>query len=228
MLEEVRDANRKLLISNVEKIARLAVASGLLDFEVLTQNALPGVLSRAGLWSTGMKPTLDLGQLGLDENDLQERREKEEKDRLEIQKQKRPVTFGTTDVDGGLEGRFQLVAQALDAAFESKEFQKRSGEANLPPLASGVGGGGGNQRGRKRTKDPEYSSEQQRALLGFAGELAAYRHLKKTLRTLAIQGTGTRENDRSQTTNRDYPMETNVYSQEQRRARQSTGVRPHS
>lgn len=211
-IEEVRGANRKLLISNVEKIARiagawaakapdrsigdafgkpaeqigrLAVASGLLDFEVLTQNALPGMLSRAGLWPTGMKPTLDFGQLGLDEHDLQKRREKEEKDRREIQKQKRTVTFGTANVDGGLEGRFQLVAQALEAAFESKGFQKRSGEANLLPLAPGGGGGGGNKEGWKRTKDPEYSSEEQRVLLGFAGELAAYRYLKKTLRAFS-------------------------------------------
>lgn len=170
----------------VEQVARRVVAAGVFDFREIVEDAMPAALARAKLWPYGMATTTTLKDLGLDEADLDVRRKEEEKARQEDLKEKRTIAFGTIAVDGGAPGRLQLVAEALDKALSSKAFQARSGAVTLLPIGPGSGGGGGGGSSRKPpVRDPEYSSEEQRVLLGFAGEFAAYRHLKRTIRNFS-------------------------------------------
>ncbi len=170
----------------VEQLARRVVATGVFDFREIAEDEMPAALARAKLWPYGMATTITLKDLGLDEADLNARRKQEETARLEDLKEKRTITFGTISVDGGAPGRLQLVAEALDRALSSKAFQARSGAATLLPIGPGIGGdGGGGSSQKPPVRDPEYSSEEQRVLLGFAGECAAYRHLKRTIRNFS-------------------------------------------
>lgn len=212
-LDDVRQRNRTLLLLSVEHLRRLTGAwaakdtatraappawsgaaeqlvrdvmtSGALDFRILLEADLPKAMRHAGLWPHGMPTSSDLAALGLEAADLEMRAREEEKARQVDLKAKRSITFGTTSVDGGGEGRFQLVADALQVALASKYFQARSGRAVLKPFADGSGGGRPGTRTTRGGGEPEYMSEEQRTLLGFAGEFAAYTYLKKTVRNFA-------------------------------------------
>ena len=60
-----------------------------------------------------------------------------------------------------------------------------SGKVALKPFVDGGGGRGGVWARRTKSREPEYMSEEQRTLLGFAGEFAAYTYLKRTVRNFA-------------------------------------------
>ena len=169
---------------DVEQIAREVMSSGALDFRFLAPGDAPKALQRTGLWPTGMPASSDLALLGLEASDLERRVEAEQQAQLAFLKGRRSVTFGGTTVDGGGERPFQLVADALNDALGSKDFQSRSGKPRLLPFGE-PGTRGGNPGKRTRTRDPEYMSEEQRTLLGFAGELAAYTYLRRTVRAFA-------------------------------------------
>lgn len=164
-----------------ELLTRELMATGLLDFRVLDEASVPGVFARAKLWPSGMPTSSVLSELGLCADDLEVRANEEEKRRQEDLKAKRTITFGTTPIDGGGEHPLDGVAKALETSLISKAFQLRSGKASLRPFTDGGGSGGPRGKGR-RGKEPEYLSEEQRTLLGFAGELAAYHYLKKNVR----------------------------------------------
>jgi hypothetical protein len=210
-VEDVRQANRSTLISALERIRRIVrawsgkpgrtlsaewelpsdqivrkvVASGALDFRAVAEARLPTVLRRAGLWPTGMEQTLELSLLGMREADLA-LEEQEEKRRTDADlKAKRSIRFGATMVDGGAPRPFDDVAAALSEALRSDAFRRRSGVADLEPAT----GGPSSRRRRRRSgatdTDPEYMSEEQRKVLGFAGELAAFHYLKATQRNFS-------------------------------------------
>jgi len=144
---------------------------------------MPAALSRATLWPASMPLTENVDALGLTPDDLasEELEERRRKERALLER--RSVTFGDTNVDGGGETCLDDVARAMQDALASKDFSRRSGQAKLaafsgadnPRRRRGGGGRGGGD-------DPVYLSEEQRVLLGFAGELAAYRYLQKNVR----------------------------------------------
>ena len=168
-----------------DQVGRTALASGAMDFAPLGPADLPACLARAGLWPQDMPQTLELQELQLSEADLAAKEVQEENDRQTKLKERRTVTFGKTEVDGGETDGLQKVAEALETVLSSAAFQKRSGAAELVPLTGGRGGGGNGGKRKPPARDPEYSSEEQRVLLGFAGELAAYRYLRRAVRAFS-------------------------------------------
>jgi hypothetical protein len=140
----------------------------------------------AGLWPSQMGLTTDLTVLGLTEEDLASEEREEKKIRERNLKERRSIKFGEAEVDGGSETHLEEVARALADAFGSTAFKSRSGPARLQPFVGGdrqpsrPGGRSGSGK-----EDPVYLSEEQRTLLGFAGELAAYHYLKLTARGFA-------------------------------------------
>ena len=96
------------------------------------------------------------------------------------------MIFGDTTVDGGAEGSMQAVADALRDALGAKAFLARSGRAKLREFPGSDAPSQPARRGAAgRGKDPAYLSQEQRDLIGFAGELAAYEYLKKRVRNFA-------------------------------------------
>ena len=210
-VEEVRQSNRLVLTSSLDRVRRIVrawtsrpgrarasdwdlpsdqivrkvVASGALDFRPVDQAGAPLILKRAGLWPKGMTETLDLARLGMGENDLKLEEQEEKKRAEQLLKERRSIRFGSVDIDGGSARPFDDVAAVLGGALRGEAFKKRSGLADLEPVTAQAskrkrsrGGGGG-------TADPEYMSEEQRKLLGFAGELAAFHYLKRTQRNFS-------------------------------------------
>jgi hypothetical protein len=126
----------KCWLETTEQLAREAVASGYLDFRMLTGDSLISILARAKLWPVGMPPSVSLSLVGLSDEDLKAEEKQEEQRRQAILKAKRSVTFGSVDVDGGEDGCLEKVASALQAVFASEGFRNRSGVANLEAFRS--------------------------------------------------------------------------------------------
>lgn len=168
-----------------ELLARQALASGVFDFGPIDPNGLPQALELAQLWPVGMPPSLQLGTLGLVADDLDRQAKAEQKRKDDEERRTKTVRFGTTDIVGGTNGSLQAVVEALREGLASKAFQRRSGPAILKPFPEGE------DKGHRRTKrgisdkDPTYLTDQQRGLIGFAGEYASYVHLKRTVRNFA-------------------------------------------
>ena len=171
--------------NRAEQLAREAVGSGTFDFDNITDENLPAALHRARMWPDNMPRTVSLPDLGLKDADLASEQEAEKQDRDADLKRKRSVRFGTVDIDGGSETPLDDLARILESALISNAFRRRSGPTQLKPFVPGPrtqprpGGsrGGGT--------DPVYLSDEQRTLLGFAGELAAYHYLKCSARGFA-------------------------------------------
>jgi hypothetical protein len=211
-VEDVRQANRTVLSGQVEKLRaivrawltkvpgssapdwslpadqllRKVVGSGVLDFRATDVAALPRILKQAGVWPQGMDATTDLAALGMTQADLQiEKREQEKREQRTLV-ERRSITFGTVEVDGGAARPFHDVAAALAAAFDGGGFKARSGPAKLEAFSGGPGKKPSRRGGRGESDtDPTYMSEEQRSLLGFAGELAAYHYLRLTQRNFS-------------------------------------------
>ena len=167
-----------------EQIVRAAMVSGCLDFRPLDLQTLPAALAMGSLWPVGAATSFEFEPLGLSPNDLEAERQQEHAVLEQAQRATRSVTFGEVEVDGGAEAPLQAVAQALGDALSAPSFRARSGPARLerfgPETRTSRARKGG--PGGKRGDDPTYLSEEQRTLLGFAGELAAYRYLQMTQR----------------------------------------------
>jgi hypothetical protein len=163
-----------------EQITRDALASGALDFRTITTAQIPIALHSVGLWPSTMPNSLALTDLGLTPEDLQAEVRAENARIAAAQRARRSIRFGDTDVDGGSETWLTDVATALGVALDSRAFQRRSGPAVLRPFDSSTPP---RRRARRSSpgKEPGYLSDEQRNLLGFAGELAAYRYLKRTV-----------------------------------------------
>jgi hypothetical protein len=170
----------------LETLGRAAVTSGAFDFTRLDNDDLIGALALASLWPTGMTASRDSTALGLDASDLAfEEAEENARQEREL-KERRSLKFGDDDIEGGVDGWLGSVAASMDATLASNGFVERSGPASLgafgaaePPRKRGPG--------RRAKEDaPSYMTQEQRDLIGFAGELAAYRYLQRRHR--AIRG----------------------------------------
>lgn len=163
-----------------EQLVRQVVGSGALDFRRLNDDGLAGAMSKAGFWPAGMPLSMNLDRLQLIEEDLRSEEREETKRREDELRSKRTIMFGSTPVDGGQERCLDEVAQLFAASLQSGDFRGRSGVAQLEAFSGRptTGGGGGRTGG----PEPTYSSDEQRLLVGFAGELAAYHYLKRHVR----------------------------------------------
>lgn len=168
-----------------ETFVRDTIATGVLDFLLVEPAALPGALAHAGLWPTGMPTSTKLDELGLVAADLDVQRRDEERRREDDARRSRSVTFGGREIEGGTSGSLQAVVDALQRGLASKAFHSRSGPAVLSPFPEG------DERPRRKgprvesNREPTFLTDQQRDLIGFAGEYAAYTHLRRTVRGFA-------------------------------------------
>ncbi|WP_340523886.1 hypothetical protein [Cupriavidus necator] len=167
-----------------EALGRAAVISGTLDFDRLDADSLVQSLRRANLWPIGMAASRHALDHGLSAIDLQIEEQEERERQRRLQKARRSVRIGNADIDGGEEGWFEAVASAMGEALDSDAFHKRSGPANLQAFEGESRGKFARSGGGARGDDPQYLSQEQRDLIGFAGELAAYHYLRRKHRNL--------------------------------------------
>jgi hypothetical protein len=169
---------------DLETIGRAAVTSGAFDFGDLDEQGVVSALAQASLWPAGMPTSNNPDTLSLTESDIAFEEAEEQARQQQQLKERRSLKFGDAEIEGGVEGWFDAVAAAMAPALGSKGFQDRSGPAALgvfgpaePPRKRGPGG-------RAKDDAPQYLTQEQRDLIGFAGELAAYRYLQSKHRNL--------------------------------------------
>jgi hypothetical protein len=120
-----------------------------------------------------------------DTEDLDRQAQEEQKRKDEDARRSKTVKFGSVDVVGGSSASLQAVVAALRDGLASKAFQKRSGPTMLNAFPDGDNKERKGGKAGKSFKDPIYLTDEQRNLIGFAGEYAAYIHLKRTVRNFA-------------------------------------------
>ncbi|MBB4326556.1 sacsin N-terminal ATP-binding-like domain-containing protein [Rhizobium leguminosarum] len=168
-----------------EQVTREALASGIFDFVALAADDLPSALGHAGLWPVGMPKSLKLADLGLVEDDLDHQAAAERRRQEKEDVRKRSVVIGGASIRGGVQGDFEEIAKALRESLEDKAFRQRSGTAELKPIAENPQRNRGRGSTKERETDPVYLSDEQRNLIGFAGEFAAYHYLRRTVKNFA-------------------------------------------
>ena len=133
--------------------------SGLLDFEILSQDQLPSICKRMDVWPRGMPQSFNLKTLSLDEEDLnvEEREAREAKLRAEIKK--RTIKFDGIPLDTKASDFARQFSDLADKALNSKpEWLERSkrprlikiGDGSPKPPTTGGGGSGGKSREQPR------------------------------------------------------------------------------
>jgi hypothetical protein len=167
--------------ADARSLVRALEQSGLFDFERLDPDQLPSLCKRISAWPTGMTETLDLGQLSLDEVDLEfeEREAREARRRAEVAR--RSITFAGASLDTGAPDFAQAFAELADRALASgTEWLARSRPPRLKlqdqsegPRGGRKGGGGPAKSARRIDQPPEPI----RCAMGIASEYLAREYL---------------------------------------------------
>ena len=168
----------------IEILGRAAVTSGAFDFEKLDEEGLLAALARASLWPAGMPTTRDTTVLVLSDEDLAFEEAEERARQQRHLKDRRSLRFSDEEIEGGVDGWLESVAGVMKTTLDSKGFKDRSGPATLQAFGPAESPRKHGSSGKPKNEDPQYLSQEQRDLIGFAGELAAYRYLQGKHRNL--------------------------------------------
>lgn len=161
------------------EVAATVDRAGALDFERLTAEQMIETLVLAGEWPAGMKPTLNLTELGLSEDDLDKEAKAAAKAVADELARRNRVEFGTLRFDASAPDFASSFASAALGAFADADWRSRSSlrTVSLKDLASlDVRPGGGGPGGKRRTQSKP--PEPIRKAMGLAGELLAYHFLR--------------------------------------------------
>ena len=164
-----------------QSVIRYLENAGLLDFELVHDDQIPGLCAHAACWPPAMPRTLDPGPLGLDGAAVEEeeRRRKRERQRRIIEK--RSIDFAGTRLDTGDPSFAEAFRQLAENSIAGDHgWFERSRRPRLTELAEPDGGGppphGGTGGGAGRKKQPP---EDQRQAMGLASEWLAFQFLRR-------------------------------------------------
>ena len=164
-----------------QSVARHLENAGLLDFEPVYDDQLPGLCARAACWPPAMPRTLDPGPLGLDQRAVEEEERRRQKERQRSIIDQRSIDFAGTKLDTGdpsfADSFLQLAENSITG---SHAWLERSRRPRLAEIAEPDGGvrppGGGTGGGAGRRKQPP---EVQRQAMGLASEWLAFQFLHR-------------------------------------------------
>ena len=167
-----------------QAVTRHLENAGLLDFEAVRDQQMPGLCARAGCWPDGMPQTLDPVPLGLDQATVEEEERHREQVRQRKVIEKRSIDFAGTKLDTADPSFAEMLRQLADRSiatddgwYERSRRQPRLTEfAELGGSGRSSSGGTSGGRGRGRRKAPP---EDQRQAMGLAGEWLALHFLRR-------------------------------------------------
>jgi hypothetical protein len=157
--------------TGAQAIADWASIVGFIDFEPIDQDRVLREFHEGGLWPVDMPLSLDLGALNLSEESLANERDRETRERLERERERRTVLVGDERFGSDPEDLCKLMA--VLSASVGTSFADRSGHASLadapaePPRREP---GGRRHRAAGRRAGV---TEDQATVIGFAGEVVA-------------------------------------------------------
>lgn len=165
-------------------VARQIENSGLLDFQVVRPDEIPKLCLRAGCWPEQMPLTIDEGELGLNENDIEEEA-KRRKDARGQQDVDHPVyqfageTLDTGDPDFPV--RYMELVNGYQAKDETwsagSQHDTRLVEFERPSSSVRDTGNKGEVKGKNQVTQTSSSDQQQD--VGWAGEYLAFQFLRR-------------------------------------------------
>jgi len=151
---------------------------GLLDFSMIDEGAVIGVLARAGVWPGGMPHTVEPIALGLNPDDLNGELEREIERQQRKEAEKRTINFAGTPMDTRKENFARSLLELANGYMTNGDWLTRSRrrfsltvQAANEGRKSGSGGKGGGRRRQKR------ATEEVRSAMGLASEYLASRFL---------------------------------------------------
>lgn len=162
-------------------LARHLENSGLLDFDLVDDQQIPALCSRAGCWPEGMPQTLEASSLGLDADSIKEEAQRRQKERERKVVEERSIDFAGARLDPAgpsFAATFQELAERNIAVNEG--WFERSRRPKLTEFGQLGGGGqhagGGTRRGTGRKRKPP---EEQRQAMGLASEWLVFQYLRR-------------------------------------------------
>jgi hypothetical protein len=155
-----------------------ALQSGQLDFEPLDQRAVIEQLIRSGHWPTGMPPSLELADLGLDAEDLQQEQDAEEQERLERLERHRRITVDGESFSAERDG-YAALAGHVRCTIRPDLLAAGRTVARLAVMPEVTSTGRERTPGtRGRVVRPPTLSDHQTKAIGLVGETVAYEWLQ--------------------------------------------------
>ena len=164
-----------------QSVARHLENAGLLDFEPVDDDRIPGLCHRAACWPEGMPQSLDPETLGLDRATVEEEEKRRERERQRRIIEQRSIDFGGIKLDTGDPSFAQAFRDAAENSMDGDNgWFERSRRPKLAEFAEGEGGGrppggrigGGTGRRKRPPKD-------QRVAMGLASEWLAFQYLRR-------------------------------------------------
>jgi len=166
--------------SDPQTIVRAFDEAGFLDFERIEANQLPELYRRIEAWPAEMKRTSDLGQLGLNQGDLESEANEAREAKRKAELAKRTIPFVGTDLDAGaadfarqFETLAALAINGADEWFARSRPPRLLGQQQREPGAASRGSGGGGQSWKNQPPDTVKSA------MGMASEWLAREYLRR-------------------------------------------------
>lgn len=154
------------------------VRSGRLDFEPLEQQGVIELLMRRGHWPAEMPPSLDLSDLGLDEDDLEQEQDTEERERRERLERRRRISIDGQSFSAERDG-YAALASHVRSTIRSDLLTAGRRVARLGLMPGVI------TTTRERTPGttgrvvlPAALSDHQAKAIGLVGETVAYEWLQ--------------------------------------------------
>ena len=165
-----------------QSVTRHLENAGLLDFELISDEQIPGLCRRVACWPDGMPKTLDSSALGLDQNEVDKEKKHRERERRQKEIELRSIEFAGHSLDTEAPSFAGVLQQLLDdnitedaAWFERCRLQTRLIKFDTVDQ-SGTRGKGSGHDGRRRNRQP---TDAQRQAVGLAGEYRAFQFLRR-------------------------------------------------
>ena len=164
-----------------QSVTRYLENAGLLDFEPVHDDQIPGLCARAACWPPAMPRTLDPGSLGLDPAAVKEEERRRESERQRSIIEQRSIDFAGTRLDMGDPSFAEAFRQLAENSIAGDHgWFERSRRPRLAEFADSEGGGrspdSGTGGGAGCRKQP---SKDQRQAMGLASEWLALHYLRR-------------------------------------------------
>ena len=166
-----------------QAIVRHVENKGLLDFQAMNLEQMPGLCRRSGCWPDGMAETLDKTVLDLEESEVEEEERRREQERKRMEIAQRSIEFGGVSLDTG-DSNFPDSLREIAERWLSEDeswFQRSRQRVRLntfqdpEPQPGGRGGG----KGKGRRKGERQLTEAKRTAMGLASEWLAFQFLSR-------------------------------------------------
>lgn len=167
-----------------QAVVRRLENSGLLDFDIADENAIPTFCVRSGCWPEGMPTSLNKNLLGLDKDEVAGEEKRRERERQQREIECRSIKFAGSSLDTG-DPAFAETLQGLaeswldkDASwFERSRQRTRLIEFSNAGQAAGATGGGG--KGGTTKQRERQLTDAQRQAMGLTSEWLALQFLRR-------------------------------------------------